>query len=82
MREALVKASRIATARVTDGRDYFAGAPDAGRWRTVIDDTPWVFWTGFLSGNYAFAVALAPRSYTPVPETLAFELDQSIFKAS
>jgi 4'-phosphopantetheinyl transferase len=82
MREALAKASPGDIAHVTDGRDYFAAAPNAGRWCSVIDNTPWVFWTGLLSVNYAFAVALVPRSPTPVPETLVFELDQSIFKAS
>jgi len=79
MREAFVKASRIATARITDDCDYFAKPPGTGRWCTVLDNEPWVFWSGFLPGNYSFAVALAPRSSTSLPETLAFELEQFSF---
>jgi len=62
LREALAKAPPDGLARLTDGRDYFADAPDTGSWRTVIDNQEWLFWTGVLPDNYAIAVGLAPRS--------------------
>ena len=79
MREALVMASRTAAARMTDDCDYFACPPTSGGWCTVLDNQPWVFWSGFLSGNYAFAVALAPQSSTSFPDSLAFEVEQFSF---
>lgn len=62
LREALAKACGIGFPMLTDSHDYFAEAPTAGIWRRVIDGRRWLFSTGDLPGDYAFAVAIALHS--------------------
>jgi 4'-phosphopantetheinyl transferase len=62
LREALAKACGIGFPMVTDGRDYFAQAAKAGTWQSEIDGRRWLFSSGELPGDYAFAVAIALRS--------------------
>ena len=62
LREALAKACGIGFPMLTDGRDYFGQAPKTGTWQGDIDGRQWLFSSGELLGDYAFAVAIAPRS--------------------
>jgi 4'-phosphopantetheinyl transferase len=62
LREALAKACGIGFPMLADGRDYFAQAPKTGTWQSEIDGRRWLFSSGELLGDYAFAVAIAPRS--------------------
>lgn len=62
LREALAKACGIGFPILIDGRDYFAHAPKAGAWQSEIDGRRWLFSTGDLPGDYAFSIAIAPRS--------------------
>jgi len=62
LREALAKARGIGFPMLADGRDYFAQAPKTGTWQSEIDGRRWLFSSGELPGDYAFAVAIALRS--------------------
>jgi phosphopantetheinyl transferase len=62
LREALAKACGIGFPMLADGRDYFAQAPKTGTWQSEIDGRRWLFSSGDLVGDYAFAVAIALRS--------------------
>jgi phosphopantetheinyl transferase len=65
LREALAKACGIGFQMLADRRDYFAEAPTAGTWQSVIDGRRWLFSAEELPGDYAIGVAIAPRGWIP-----------------
>jgi phosphopantetheinyl transferase len=67
LREALAKALGIGFPMVANRRDYFADAPASGEWQSIIDGRRWHFFAGELPGDYAIAVAIAPRGSIPSP---------------
>ncbi len=66
LREALAKACGIGFSMLVDGHDYFAAAPTESNWDNVMDGQRWLFCAGELPGDYAIAVAIAPKGSTPV----------------
>jgi 4'-phosphopantetheinyl transferase len=62
LREAFAKARGLGFPILTDGRDYFADAPDSGIRQVTIDGGQWLFYVGDLADDYAVAVAVAPHS--------------------
>jgi len=72
LREALAKACGLGFPMLADGRDYFAHAHETGTWQSEIDGRRWLFSSGELPGDYAFAVAIALCS--PVDADCAADL--------
>lgn len=66
LREALAKACGIGFPMLADRRDYFAASPAVGSWQSIVDGRRWLFCAGELPGNYAIAVAIAPRGSIPL----------------